>query len=221
MSSGNSTGAADFLLAPEVQKLLKPVLAEPNKSYSIAALAKLTKLEPDDVQRTQEQLLHCGILRQHPAEADGEAGAVSANTGFVFYPELRRIALKSFAAAEPLRAMLRSKFKDSVVRAVLLGEDAAGVAEVLIVHGAVVPDAAAMSAAFQKLRGTLGRHFKVHVMGQAASAAYATRHHLAERLASGDALEIVAEGDTKAKRQTGRGGLLQAAKAQLAAMARR
>lgn len=217
----SATSAADFLLAPEVQQLLKAVFAEPSKPYSTAALAKLTRLEPDDVQRTQEHLLACGILIQHPAEADGEAGPVSANTGFVFYQELRSIAFKSFALAEPLRAMLRSKFKRSVVRAVLLGEDASGAAEVLIVHGEEIPEATALSAACQKLHGSLGRHLKVHVMGSAGFAAYATRHQLAQRLAAGQALELIAEGETKAKRQVGGGGILQAAKARLAAITRR
>src|SRR5690606_30702458 len=129
------TSAADFLLAPEVQQLLRVFFAEPDKSFPVKALAKLTRVEPAEVERTQAHLLQCGILSQHPAEADGEAGPVSANTAFVFYRELRGIALKSFAAAEPLRAMLRSKFKDSVLQAVLLGEDAAGALELLIVHG--------------------------------------------------------------------------------------
>lgn len=209
--------AADFLLAPEVQKLLKAVFAEPTKAFSIKALAKLTRLEPAEVERTQAHLLECGILSQHAAEADGEAGPVSANTAFVFYQELRSIALKSFAAAEPLRAMLRAKFKDSVLRAVLLGEDSAGALELLIVHGERIPDAAAMSAACQKLHAALGRHLKVHVLSNAAFAAYATRHQLPQRLANGTAFEIIAEGETKAKRQAAR-GFLQAAKARFAAL---
>lgn len=209
--------AADFLLAPEVQQLLKAVFAEPTKAFSIKALAKLTRLEPAEVERTQAHLLECGILSQHAAEADGEAGPVSANTAFIFYQELRSIALKSFAAAEPLRAMLRSKFKDSVLRAVLLGEDSAGALELLIVHGERIPDAAAMSAACQKLHAALGRHLKVHVLSNAAFAAYATRHQLPQRLANGTAFEIIAEGETKAKRQAAR-GFLQAAKARFAAL---
>ncbi|WP_382322443.1 hypothetical protein ACFJGX_05130 [Hydrogenophaga sp. UC242_50] len=215
--TSRTSSAADFLLAPEVQQILKTVFANPTQPHSRSALAKATRLTPDDVERTQQHLLQSGILIQHPAEADGEAGPVSANTGFVFYAELRRIALKSFAAAEPLRAMLRTKFKDSVLQAVLLGEDAEGTLNLLIVHGERLPDAAAMAAACQKLRGTLGRHLQVHVLSHASFEAHAARTQLARRLASGEAMQILAPGETKAQAPSGRGGLLQAAKARLTA----
>ncbi len=221
--TSRTSSAADFLLAPEVQQILKTVFAEPTKPYSRSALAKATRLTPDDVERTQQHLLQSGILIQHPAEAeaeaeaDGEAGPVSANTGFVFYAELRRIALKSFAAAEPLRAMLLSRFKDSVLQAVLLGEDAEGTLTLLVVHGERQPDAAAMATACQKLRSTLGRHLQVHVLGHASFEAHAARTRLAQRLASGEAMQIIAPGETKARAPSRRGGLLQAAKARLKA----
>lgn len=215
-----TSSAADFLLAPEVQQILRTVFAEPTKLYTMSALAKATRLTPDDVERTQQHLLQSGILIQHPTEPDGEAGPVSANTDFVFYPELRRIALKSFAAAEPLRAMLRSKFKDSVLQAVLLGEDAEGTLDLLIVHGERLPDEAAMAAACQKLRGTLGRHLQVHVLSHASFVAHAARTHLVRRLAAGEAVQIIAPGETKAQPGRGRSGLLQIAKARLAALKR-
>lgn len=215
--TSRTTSAADFLLAPEVQQILKTVFAEPTQTFSRAALAKATRLTPDDVERTQQHLLQSGVLIQHPGQADGEAGPVSANTGFVFYAELRRIALKSFAAAEPLRAMLRAKFKDSVLQAVLLGEDAEGTLTLLIVHGERLPDATAMAAACQKLRGTLGRHLQVHVLSETSFAAHAARIQLAQHLAAGEAMQILAPGETKARAASGRGGLLQAAKARLTA----
>ncbi len=218
--TSRTSSAADFLLAPEVQQILKTVFAEPHQRFSRSALAKATRLTPEDVERTQQHLLQSGILIQHPAETEGEAGPVSANTRFVFYAELRRIALKSFAAAEPLRAMLRARFKDSVLQAVLLGEDAAGTLTLLIAHGERLPDAAAMAAACQKLRGTLGRHLQVHVLSHAAFEAHAARSQLAQRLASGEAVQLIAPGETKARAPSGRGGLLQAAKARLAALRR-
>lgn len=218
--TSRTSSAADFLLAPEVQQILKTVFAEPHQLFSRSALAKATRLTPEDVERTQQHLLQSGILIQHPAETEGEAGPVSANTGFVFYAELRRIALKSFAAAEPLRAMLRARFKDSVLQAVLLGEDAEGTLTLLIAHGERLPDAAAMATACQKLRGTLGRHLQVHVLSHAAFEAHAARTQLAQRLASGEAVQLLAPGETRARAPSGRGGLLQAAKARLAALRR-
>src|SRR6478609_1363012 len=151
--------AADFLLAPEVQKLLRIVFAAPTNKFSVAELAKKAKLDADDVERTQEHLITSGILTRHKPEA-GEPGGVEANMSFVFYNELRSIALKSFAAAEPLRTMLRSKFRDSVLRAYLLGEGQDATIELLVVHGQQVPDEVAMSTACQKVSAAIGRHLQ-------------------------------------------------------------
>ena len=211
--------AADFLFAPEVQKLLKVVFAQPASKFSVAELAKQSKLDAGDVERTQEHLVTSGILTRHKPQAD-EPEAVGANTAFVFYKELRAIALKSFAAAEPIRAMLRSKFKDSVLRAFVLGEDADATVELLVVHGQLVPDEAEMSAACRKLSASIGRHFNVHVISNQRFAALTAHDRLGAKLAAGTATEIIAEGDTKAKPAVERAGLLQSARQKLAALGR-
>ena len=184
--------AADFLLAPEVQKLLKVVFAAPTKKFSVAELAKKAKLDADEVERTQEHLIQSGILTRHQPQAD-EPGRVEANMSFVFYDELRSIALKSFAAAEPLRTMLRSKFKDSVVRASILGEGKDAAIELLVVHGQQIPDEGAMSAACQKVSATIGRHLQVHVISSKRHAALSMRDDLGRKLAAPTAFEIIAE----------------------------
>ena len=53
--------AADFLLAPEVQKLLKVVLAQPMEKFTVNELAKAARLDPQEVERTQEHLVKSGI----------------------------------------------------------------------------------------------------------------------------------------------------------------
>ena len=211
--------AADFLLAPEVQKLLKVVFAAPTHRFSVAELARRAKLDADLVERTQAHLVKSGILTRHASEAD-EAGTVEANTSFVFYDELRAIALKSFAAAEPLRTMLRSKFKDSVLRAYILGEGKDGTIELLVVHGQQVPDEVAMSAACQKVSAAIGRHLQVHVISSQRHDALAMRDDLGRKLAAPTALEIIAEGETKARRGVERAGFLQSAREKLVALAR-
>ena len=219
--------AADFLLAPEVQKYLQVVFSEPGKRFSAETLAKKTKLDADAVARTQEHLVKSGILHQHKAtankaeaEAAAEAVEVSVNTSFVFYAELKRIALKSFAAAEPVRAMLRSKFKSSVLRAFVLGEDTDGTLELLVVHGELVPDESEMSAACRKLSASIGRHLQVHVISSGKFAALTVRDALGAKLAAASAIEVIAEGDTKARPAAAREGLLQSARKKLAALAR-
>ncbi|HYP85671.1 hypothetical protein [Variovorax sp.] len=206
--------AADFLLAPEVQKLLKVVLAEPAGEFTVGELARRTKLDAADVERTQAHLVTSGILTERAGE-DGESMAVCANRSFVFYDELRAIALKSFAAAEPIRAMLRSRFKASVVRAFILGEDEEGTVELLVVHGELVPDKADMSAACQKLSASIGRHLKVHVISSNTHARLGSRDGLGFKLNSGRAFEIIAQGQTKAKPQLRREGFLQSARKRL------
>jgi hypothetical protein len=211
--------AADFLLSPEVQKLLKVVFAAPTHPLSVAELARKAKLDADDVERTQAHLIESGILTRHTSKIDGPE-TVEANRSFVFYNELRSIALKSFAAAEPLRTMLRTKFKDSVLQAYVLGEGQDATIELLVVHGQQVPDEAAMSAACQKVSASLGRHLQVHVISGKRHAALTMRDDLGRQLAGPTAFEIIAEGETKAKRGAERGGFLQSAKEKLAALAK-
>ncbi|MDM0109361.1 hypothetical protein QTH97_30845 [Variovorax sp. J22R24] len=160
-----------------------------------------------------------GILTRHKPVDDG-AATVGANVSFVFYNELRSIALKSFAAAEPIRTMLRSRFKDSVLCAYILGEGKDATIELLVVHGQQVPDEAAMSAACQKVSATIGRHLQVHVISSRRHAALTTRDHLGRLLAAATAFELIAEGETRAKRGVERAGFLQSAKEKLAALAR-
>ncbi|RZL95689.1 MAG: hypothetical protein EOP82_02345 [Variovorax sp.] len=208
--------AADFLLAPEVQKLLRVAFAAPTSKFSVAELAKKVKLDAAEVERTQEHLIKSGILTRHKSEAD-EPGTVGANTSFVFYNELRSIALKTFAAAEPIRAMLRSKFKDSVLRAFVLGEDENATVKLLVVHGQLVPDESEMTAACRKLSTSIGRHLDVQVISSKRYASLTARDDLTLKLAAPCAIEIVAEGDTKAKAPIEHGGLIQSARRKLAA----
>ena len=198
---------------------MKIVFAQPAARFSTSELAKAAKLDAQDVERTQEHLVNSGILSRHKAK-EGDSEAVGANTAFVFYGELRSIALKSFAAAEPIRAMLRSKFKDSVLRAFVLGEDQDATLDLLVVYGQLVPDEAQMSAACQKLSASLGRHLKVNVISSRKYAALDVHEGLGRKLAATSAFEIIAQGETKAKAPVERTGFIQSARNKLAALAR-
>ncbi len=211
--------AADFLLSPTVQKLLQVLYAAPDAPVPVDELARRAKLAAPEAEGTLEHLVASGMLSKQPA-ADEAPATVQLNRSFVFYRELRAIALKSFAAAEPIRAMLRAKFKHAVVRAFVLGEDAQGVVEVLVVHGELMPDEAAMAEACRKLSKTLHRHLQVHVISGARFERLAPGEALAAKLASASALEIIAPGDTRARPGSERTGLLHSARKKLAALAR-
>lgn len=209
--------AADFLLSPAVQKLMQVLYASPDRPFPVDELARQTRQERSEVEQTLEHLVKSGILARQKVTAEPPE-TVKVDRSFVFYGELRRIALKSFAAAEPIRAMLRSKFKDSVVRAFVLGEDDDSVVELLIVHGAVTPDETAMTAACKKLSKTLHRHLQVHVISIARFNGLTARDTFTAKLAAASAFEIIAPGDTKAQLPAERLGLLQSAKKRLAAL---
>lgn len=211
--------SADFLLSPEVQKVLQVLFSEPSKQFSTDALAKTTKLGAAEVSSTVGHLIKSGILSLKGAAGDG-AETVSVDTSFVFYVELRRIALKSFAAAEPIRRMLRTKFKASVMRAFILEEDDDSNVELLVVHGELVPDQADMAAACRRLSTSIGRHLTVHVISHSKYLSLMPRDALGAKLATSSAFEIIGDGDTKAKAPAQGQGLLQSARRKLAALAR-
>ncbi|MGJ7543377.1 hypothetical protein [Variovorax sp. LT1R16] len=202
-----------------MQKLMQVVYSAPDHWFSSKELAQRTKLEPGELESTLEHLVRSGILASQKLHAD-QPGTVRVDPSFVFHRELRSIALKSFAAAEPIRAMLRSRFKDSVVRAFILGEDDNNVIELVVVHGAVTPDEAAMTAACQKLSKSLHRHLQVHVVSMTRLSDPSHRDPLVTRLAAASTFEIIAPGQTRAQLPTERLGLLQSAKKKLAALSR-
>lgn len=211
--------AADFLFSPEVQKLLAILYAAPDQQLPTGELARRSKLGEADAALTVEHLVKSGMVKRQAAKAE-QAETLQVDRSFVFHDELRRIAFKSFAVAEPIRSMLRSKFKDSVVRAFVLGEDAQGTVELLVVHGQLVPDEATMAAACQKLSKSMSRHLKVHVIPLGRLDGMSPRDPLASKLAAGNVHEIIAHGDTKAQLPVEKGGLLQAARKKLATLAR-
>lgn len=210
--------SADFLLSPEVQKLLHVFLPAPQKQFSADALAKRTKLSAIVVTDTLEHLTKSGILHEHRTSPN-EGGEFSVNTAFVFYAELRRIALKSFGAAEPIRRMLRTRFKASVMRAFILGEDDDSNVELLVVHGALVPGQADMAAACRRLSTPLGRQLTVHVISHSRYKSLTPRDALGSKLLAFGVFEIIGEGETKAKAPTQVEGILQSARRKLVALA--
>ncbi len=193
--------AADFLLSPAVQGLLKVTFAEPTRSFSAAELAKLCKMDAALMGETLAHLIGSGVLMAGEAQSDAP-DAYRANTTFVFYAELRRIALKSFAAAEPLRAMLRARFRDSVLRAFLLGEDpASGALVLVIVYGDQAPDKTALDGALQKLlkAGAIRQHVQAHVMRDKQFQALKASDPLHAQLAGDLCVELIAAPTHKRK----------------------
>jgi hypothetical protein len=193
--------AADFLLSPTVQTLLKITLAEPTRPFSVLDLAKLAKVEMAELETTLAHLFGSGVLAKGEPTSGGTETYL-ADIGFVFYAELRRIALKSFAGAEPLRAMLKSKFKSSVGRAFFLGEDrAGGTLGLLIVYDAEEPEKEALDTALRKLlkSGAIRQHVQAHVIAERHFRALRSGDVLHAQLASDACVELIAAKASKPK----------------------
>ncbi|MDP9912256.1 hypothetical protein J2W27_004382 [Variovorax boronicumulans] len=208
--------AADFLLSPAVQKLMQVLYAAPDQWFSASELTRRTTQEPSEVDATLEHLVQSGILSKQRMAAE-QPESVRVSRSFTFYRELHGIAMKSFAAAEPIRSMLRSKFKNSIVRPFILGEVDDNAIEVLVVHGAATPDEAAMAVACKNAKA-LRRHLQVHLVSIARFNGLTDRDVLAAKLLGASTFEIIAPGDTKAQLPVERIGLLQSAKKKLAAL---
>ncbi len=199
MGNNGAMGAADFLLSPAVQQILQLTLADPAKQFAAADLAKLCKLALPQVEETVGHLLAHGVLRRGEA-CEGQPETVGIDQGFVFYPELRRIAVKSFAAAEPLRAMLQSKFRTSVQRAFLLGEDAeTGALQLLLVYADLAPEREALDQALRRLlkSGALRQHVQADVVPARHVDALRRGDALHARLAADGCIDISPTGPRK------------------------
>lgn len=222
-------GIADFLLSLEVQELLKTAYARPAEPFTASDVPKAGRADPAAFDLALEHLLAQRVLLPGPVakdSADGNARPATylANTGFLFYPELRRMALKSFAAAEPLRQMLRTKFRRAVRQAWILGENiGAGTVSVLIVHGEQMPDPAELDAALRKLlkSGRMRMHLEVQVLSEAAFRRQRPVEPLRSRLAGEGCVELVVPDPAQADAGTVPRGLLARARHRLAALSGR
>ncbi|HZF82685.1 MAG TPA: hypothetical protein VE084_04250 [Burkholderiaceae bacterium] len=222
-------GIADFLLSLEVQELLKTAYARPAEPFTASDVPRAGRADPAAFELALEHLLAQRVLLPGPMpndDTDGDIGPATyvANTGFLFYPELRRMALKSFAAAEPLRQMLRTRFRRAVRQAWILGENVtAGTVSVLVVHGEQMPDPAELDAALRKLlkSGRMRMHLEVQVLSEAAFRRQRQVEPLRGRLSGDGCIELVAADKTQADAGTAPRGLLARARHRLAALSGR
>jgi predicted nucleotidyltransferase len=116
-------GAADFLFTPPVQRVLAAALAHPEREYTLQDLLARAAAGRGGGQKQIEGLLQAGILKE--GERRGRQRSIRANTEHFLYPELRSIARKSFALAEPLAAALQP-FAAEIASAFVFGSVAKG-----------------------------------------------------------------------------------------------
>lgn len=115
--------AADFLLTRGMQKVLGSTFANPERSFTLNELLACAGGGHGSSQRQIERLIAAGVLEEGPRRA--RQRCIKANTGYFLYPELRSIALKSFALAEPLHEALKP-FEREIEEAFVFGSVAKG-----------------------------------------------------------------------------------------------
>jgi predicted nucleotidyltransferase len=116
-------GTTDFLFTPGVQRVLGLALSRPEQEFTLKELLDRSGTGHGNSQRQIEQLIQAGVLAEGPRR--GRQRAIKANTTHFLYPELRAIAMKSFALAEPLREAL-APFADRIDEAFVFGSVATG-----------------------------------------------------------------------------------------------
>jgi hypothetical protein len=88
----------DFLLTPSMQRVLRLVLSEPGRTFTLSELVAQAGSGNGGSQRQIERLLEAGVLLEGPRQ--GIQRSIRVNTKFFIYPELRGILHKAFGRAQ-------------------------------------------------------------------------------------------------------------------------
>jgi predicted nucleotidyltransferase len=95
---------ASFLLTPKQQRILAALLLHPDVEYTFAELKECAGGGVSSLQDYLGTLTGAGVVS---VRQDRASKKYRANTEHPLYPELRGIAVKSFAVVEPIRDALR------------------------------------------------------------------------------------------------------------------
>jgi len=96
-------GLADILLTPRQQKMLTPLLLNPEQSYRLSELLTLSGSGRGASQKHIDNFVKAGVLKE---ERLGNQRCLKINQDFPLYQDLRSICLKTFGLGEGLKAAL-------------------------------------------------------------------------------------------------------------------
>ena len=108
---------ADTLLTPRQQKILAPLLLNPQQQYRLSELLALSGTGRGASQKHIDNFLRAGLLKE---ERRGNQRCIQINTAFPLYADLRSICLKSFGLSEELRKVL-TPVVNSITQAFVFG----------------------------------------------------------------------------------------------------
>lgn len=110
-------GLADFLLTSRQQKMLAPMLLNPEHSYRVSELLALSGSGRGASQTHIDNFVRAGLLQE---ERHGNQRCLRINQSFPLYEDLRSICLKSFGLSEGLRKTL-DPLADQITEAFVFG----------------------------------------------------------------------------------------------------
>lgn len=176
--------AADFLLTPTVQRLLGLVLLQPNRTFTLRELIQHAGKGVGGVQAQVEKLVRAGVLQDEPRR--GRQRSIRCNPDFVLYEELRSIAYKTFAIAEPLREAL-NPFVSHIKQAFIFGSVAKGTdtagsdIDLMVIGSASLLD---MTARLHDLDQRLGRRIHLTMYDEDEWIEFVNNDHIVAQIAS-------------------------------------
>jgi predicted nucleotidyltransferase len=112
---------SDFLWTSKQQRILAALFMNPDRQFQLAELFEAAGGGRSSTQAYVDTLVGAGIVNT----AVDRRTRYQVNAEHPLYPELRRIAVKSFGVREPVERVL-SQFRDQIARAFIFGSVAAG-----------------------------------------------------------------------------------------------
>lgn len=182
-------GSIDFMISHSLQRILAPFMARPDEELGMSELIQASAVGRGNVQRLVDKLVDAGLLTER---RKGRYRGLSINKSFPFYPELRSIALKSFAIKEPITQALlpyaRQIEEAFIFGSVAKGTDRASSDIDLILIG--TPSMLDVSVDLAALEASLGRKINCNIYTRQEWENLRTTDHVLKQIDATDKMEL-------------------------------
>ena len=180
----------DALFSPAEQRLIATVIAHPEKDFGTVELLSRIGSSRSAGSSLLKRWVETGLLKEHRI---GNQRRLAANPDFLLYPELRKIAMKTVALAQPLAralspiaGLLREAF---VFGSVAAGKDTSDSDIDLAVVGDV--DLFTVSPLLDSVQQELGRHIHINIYGEDEWSS--GDDHILQSIKTGPRIDLIGE----------------------------
>lgn len=180
---------ADFMFTPKQQRVLAAFLLHPERAYSFSELAERASGGHSSLQLFLDKLLSSGVLR---SQLERTYRRYKVNADHPLFPELQRIAIKSFAVLEPVRQALLP-LAPSIERAFVFGSTAAGTAthasdvDLMVIGGVRMGE---LRMAMEEAESLIGREVHLNLYGPDEWSRLTLEDPVIRSIAEGPTLEL-------------------------------